>query len=261
MATGLTSYLLAQVAFGLVIGLVLLGAGRMVLRRGRESRYLTAIRMFAAWWAGLGAAWLVWAADTLLVHSGASSAAAAATDYALVVLYFGVILLAFACLFYYLLFLYVGNERLSWAVWVVYGGLTLVLLGLLFVASPPSAYQVSGLYADTLFGPYTTFANSLRVILVLPVLVAALALSSLARRATDPAHRYRVRLISASLAFYLVMPLVFGSNPGVQPVDATGWTREVLNKVGLLVAIVAALLAYHPPAWVRRRYARPGEAS
>lgn len=255
------AYVAVQLALGVLLGLALFVVARLVGRGASGPRFVAARRMFALWWTGLGAAWLVWAADTVLFQQGLAGEPWAALDWLLVVVYFLLVIMAFGSLFYYLLVLYTDRPRLAWSVWAIYGAATVALLVLLTLANPPWDEHVEGLFATTLFGPYATLANALRALLLVPPILASLGLFALYRRLEPSLQRYRLLLVSTSLAFYLLMPLVFGSNPGVQPVDATGWTREVLNKVGLLVAIVAALLAYHPPAWVRRRYARPGEAS
>lgn len=249
----LTPYVAAQTVFGVVMGVVLLAVARMTLREYERSRFPTPARMFAMWWGCLGAAWLAWALDTLLVTSGARGAAAAVFDYALIVLYFALILMAFASLFYYLLFIYIGSARLAWTVWVIYGAATAALTALLLTASPPWNFEVSGLYAPRLFGEYTAWANALRVILLLPIMVAAVALFALVRKSPERRQRYRVLLIASSLTFYLVMPLFFGSNPGIEPTSAAAWAREAANKAGLLVAVSAVILAYRPPGWLSRR--------
>lgn len=259
MAPPLTGYVAAQTALGAAIAIALLVVARMTVRQTASSRFPTAARMFSLWWAGLGLAWLAWAADTLLVHLAEDGRGAALLDYGLIIAYFMLVIMAFASLFYYLLFLYVGSARLSWTVWTIYGVLTLLLLALLLVASPPTEFHLSGLYATTLFGEYSALADVLRAILLVPVIVAALALFWVSRRVADPLQRYRVLLVSSALAFYLLMPLFFGSNPGVEPETAAGWAREILNKAGLFAAVGAALMAYHPPAWVRRRIARRTE--
>lgn len=257
--TALTAYLTAQIAFGFTLAVALLLVARMTWRARRAGRFRPAARMFAAWWASLGGAWLVWALDTWIVAAAPASSAVAVLDFVLIAAYMALILVAFGSLFYYLLFLYAGDLRVARAAWVIYGMVAVALVGLLLVGRPPSD-AVTGLYADALFGPLTPIAQGLQVLLLLPVLLASLALFLMIRRAPDAPSRYRVLLISTSLAFYLVMPLLFGSNPGVEPTTAVEWTREVLNKAGLIVALAAAVLAYHPPRRLRRRWMEPQEA-
>jgi len=257
MAT-LTGYLIGQVIFAFVIALALAGVARLSRRQYEGSRFPTAARMFSIWWAGLGAAWVTWAIDTLVVHTANSPRGlSAGLDYVLVAIYFTLIIVSFGSLFYYLLFVYVGSARLSWTVWVIYGGLAIALALLLLTANPPGDYQVTGLYGS-LYGDYQQVAGILQAILLLPVIGAAVGLFFVARRASDPGQRYRVLLISSALTFYLILPLVFGSNPGVEPSDARGWIRELVNKIALLTAVAAMWLAYHPPAWVVRRFRLEG---
>jgi uncharacterized membrane protein len=251
--TAFTPYLSTQIAFGVLIGVVLLLVSRMTLRRQAHSQFPTAGRMFAVWWGSLGVAWWVWAGDTLLVGSGASGSVAGLIDYMLVAAYFVFIFVAFASLFYYLLFLFVGSPRLSWAVWLLYGAIAVVLAGLLALADPAWDGHVTGLNGDAIFGAYTNVADVLGVVFIVPVIIAALSLFFVVRRAEDHAQRYRILLLSTSLAFYLLMPLFFDSNPGIQPDGTAAWVREILNKVGLLAAVAAVVLAYRPPAWVAKR--------
>lgn len=251
----LDTYLGVQVTIGVILAGALAFVARLTVEQHRATQFPAPARMFALWWAALGAAWLTWALDTLLVSSGADGRGAALLDYGLIVLYFGFILMAFASLFYYLLFLYVGSKRLSATVWWTYGAVTVGLVALLVAASPPASFEVSGLYAD-LFGGYTTFANVLRLALLLPVILAALALLWVPRSLPTGPQRRRARYLSASLVFYLLMPLLFGSNPGVEPDTTMEWFREAMNKLGLLVAIVAAVLAYRAPTPAKASAAR-----
>lgn len=256
-----TAYLSTQLAIGVVLGGGLLGLSRFLRAEHRDSRFPAASRMFETWWALLGAAWWAWAIDTLIAASGATGSVAALVDYALIATYFALILLAFASLFHFLLFLYAGSRRLAWIVWTLYGGIAFALTILLLVANPPTRFAVTGLYGETLWGEYSGFANVLRVLLLLPVTLAALGLFFVVPRIPEARQKYRVLMLAASLALYLLMPLAFGSNPGVEPATGSQWVREVLNKAGLLAAIIAAFVAYRPPAWVQRRLESPGGRS
>jgi hypothetical protein len=259
---GLSPYLVAQIAFGFALGVLLFWLAAFLDRERGPSRFATASHMFTRWWRGLGAGWLLWAADTLLVHSVGPGRAWALLDYLLVMGYILVILMAFASLFYYLLFLYVGSERLAWVAWGLYGAITVGILVVMLLARPPTALDAAtGLYAPALWGDYTSVVQLLQAALLVPVIVASVALFTLVARVSDPLRRYRVLLLSSSLTIYLVMPLLFGSNPGVEPTDAAQWAREILNKAGLLVAVGAAVLAYRPPQWVAKRYGFQAEAS
>lgn len=245
---GVDPFIAAQIAAGLALAAALAVGAAIVHRRRLEERQPPAARLFSLWWSGLAAAWAVWAVDTWIVGTARGGhGAAAVADYLLILLYFLVILGAFGSLFAYLLFLYTGRGGVSLAAWIVYGALTLALVALYVLVNPIASHPVTGIN-DAVFGRYQTTADVLRVLLLLPVLAASLALFLVARKIDEPVARRRVFLLSFSLFLYLLMPLLFPSNPGIAPVDATGWVREVLNKATLLLAIVTLFLAYRPAA-------------
>lgn len=242
----------AQALFGLIFALALTAAGELVRRRRGGARFGRPVRMFVLWWWGLGAAWATWATDALLVQvARGAGGVAAVIDFVLILAYFLIILMAFASLFYYLLFLYFGHEALASVVWGIYGVLALVVIGLFIAVNPVATFTVTGVN-EAVFGEYQALADGLRIGLLLPVVLASLALFFMTRRVADAGQRYRLLLLSISLFAYLLMPLLFPSNPGLAPTSTWEWTREALNKGGLVVAVTAVFLAYKPPAWTGR---------
>lgn len=240
------AYLVAQTFAAVVLAVALTSAALVVRRRRLQERQPRPARWFAAWWLLLGAAWATWAVDTWLVDAARGSGGAlAAIDLALSSIYFLLILMAFASLFGYLLYLYTGREGIAWISLAVYGVLALALIGMLVLSHPAGTSVVTGIDAAR-FGPYQAAADAVRVALLLPAVLAALALVLVPRRIEDPVVRHRVLLVSASLFLYLLMPLLLPSNPGVRPADAAGWAREAANKLALVLSLLALFRAYRP---------------
>lgn len=256
----MAAYLVLQAGIGLLLAAALAAGGILVERRRREERQDAATRWFVLWWLGLAAAWATWSLDALLANASRGAGGAAAyADYALILLYFALILLSFGSLCAYLLYLYTGRRGVMPLAAAAYGILTLVVLGLFVLVNHPSTFVVTSI-TDALFGQYQSLADGLRIALLAPVVLLALALYLVYPRMREPVKRRRVLLVSTSLFLYLLMPLLFPSNPGVAPADGGSWAREIANKAGLGLALAALLVAYRPSARVEASARRGPEA-
>jgi hypothetical protein len=80
-----------------------------------------------------------------------------------------------------------------------------------------------------------------------PQLAGAVAYAALWRRVEDATQRYRVLLVSLSLAAWFAGALVAALSDPDSPVILA---RPLLG----LVAAGAVVAAYAPPAWVQRRF-------
>ncbi|MEA3203187.1 MAG: hypothetical protein QOI63_862, partial [Thermoplasmata archaeon] len=142
-------------------------------------------------------------------------------------------------------------------------GLFLLLLVYLIVRSEPvgvttQRWQVMIKFAhENILGP----AGGLVFLLLFvgPQVVGALAYFTLFFRTDDPWARYRIGMVSLSLTVWFGSSVVAG---------LLGFGQDerwmLLSRLISLVAALVILMAYRPPAWVRRRLdgrARPAVAA
>jgi hypothetical protein len=245
---------LAQLLFIGLEGIAFIVAGVIVNKKKVANEYSMPVKMFSLWWTALGTSCLVWVLDTILINEFPEATGfPAVLDYVLILAYFVLILIAFASLFYYLLFLYFGSEKLSKLVWGIYGGVAVVLMIIFGLANNPATFHVTGLF-EKIYGPYQAVADLLQMVLLLPVIIASVALFTVYRRMSEPTQKYRILMLSTSLTFYLIMPLFFPSNPGVVPQTTAALVIEIMNKVGAFIAVTALYMTYYPPKWIRSKY-------
>jgi hypothetical protein len=244
--------LLYSGAFALLTAAVYTWVGLKVGRPGLEPDELRAVRMFKLWWHSLAALTYVSAAFLLL---GAFGTIDLAIFVSLLYVELGVICLAFWGLAYYLAFLFTGKRGWFVPLGIFYTAF-LVLLFYLIVKSQPigvttERWQVSIKYAhENLLG---TGASLVFLFLFLgPQVIGAIAYFTLYFRTDDPWARYRIGMVSLSLLAW------FGSSIAAGLLGASQDESWMLaSRVISLAAALVILMAYRPPAWVRRRLGSP----
>lgn len=152
-------------------------------------------------------------------------------------------------LLYYLLYVRLGHARFLFPLTALYVGYYVLLTSNL-VALHPASIQLGEWRTALRYEESTPPWVGLLVlgVMVLPQTVATLAYVALYRRAQTRAIRYRIPLVAWSIlawsaSVFLVALPGFADN---------GWMQLTSRLVGLSAA-AAALLAYAPPAGVRRR--------
>lgn len=247
---------LLQAGVQVATAVLYIWVARIVLARNITGDARRANTLFGIWWLALA---LVFVAAPIL---NVSTRVFGVRNLGLAITLLNLLLVLIAAavwgLVYYLAYLYTGNSRLFWPITAFYIGLAGLLIYVVAWLGPVG-FEDSGAirYARQRLdgGP----AIALGVLLSLPVVAAALAYGSLYFRIDDPAARYRIGLISGGFLLQWGWSLVSG---------ILGLSRRypdslVLRLIGSALAILAALavlLAFRPPAKVRARLgiAEPG---
>lgn len=152
---------------------------------------------------------------------------------------------------------------LTYLGYLIRGRSVAALLGLFYGAYfAIAAYAVSIASPDALvtngWAAWVAYARplpqmaeaSLLLFLLVPQLGGAIAYLGLARRVREPLARYRVLVVGTALLLWIGFNLLADLS-GVH--HAPAW--EIGRRVLAIAASAAVLAGYHPPAWVRRRYA------
>jgi hypothetical protein len=200
-----------------------------------------ALAQFSLWWGGLGASSAFGALEALLAFGGLLTLPLAIA-FSLFVVLIDVIFL-----------------------WGLTGFLTYVYTGRYYLVPLSAFYALfyfAALYYEILGAPYavavqagspTLLAHTVHnpvligfvlLGLLVPEIAAAILYLTLLRRTHDPAQRYRIVLVGSSILLW------FGILAFV-PSTTVGWTltKGVLEVVPALLS----LIAYQPPAGIRRR--------
>jgi hypothetical protein len=212
-----------------------------------------ALAAFAAWW---------FAVALLLVVYGVMHAAAGlgwedlTTYLALVYVSIPLTCAGLGALLYYLLYVFTGSRRLVAPLAAAYGALLLWIL-YYFTASGPMGvdaqpWSMRFVYANDPGG----FPLAATVALMIgPHVLATAWYMLLFFRVEDKTARYRIALVTGALLTWF-MSTLFASEMHVVQDSTLGLASRVLG----LAAAIAVLLAYSPPAWVRRRLDAPPAA-
>lgn len=153
-------------------------------------------------------------------------------------------------LVYYLVYLFTGNSR-SLVPLSIFYMIYYTLLVYYTTASTPNHIEIGRwnttlAYSNSLTGPFFVM---LVVFLILPQIIGSLAYFTLYFRVSEVTQRYRVLLVSWSIIFWFVSPLIALAG-GVAGQD---WWQLVSRLIGLGAAL-AILMAYLPPRWLKQRY-------
>lgn len=200
-------------------------------------------RMFALWWAALGAYTFTGAALNLAGWAGATDLGAfVAARAATLVLACA----AFAGLMHYLVFLYTGRDALR-PIAASYGALCAATIAIV-LASRPVGVDVQAWRTDLVYAGAVSTAVLVASLVVFlgPPIACLLAYLRLLPRLTEPAQRWRVGVVAPAMLVWLVGTFLARA-------AQDGWLQLWLRPVlGLAVAAVV-LLAYAPPAALRAR--------
>ena len=221
-----------------------LAVGLRLLPRNVPAPASVAARRFAIWWIALGLhTVLAVALAAAIGFDAASPAVAAGLAYAAVVL----IAVMFWGLLSYLAYLFIGRSSVYpvvTAAYVIQGALLFAVIWRL----RPDGATMSGIT------PVLTYAHSagasvstiFAFIAFLPPLIAAALYLTLAFRAPTRTVRYRVILIGASITIWFSQAILVQS---LAPGDVGG---QIASRLVGVAAALAVLIAYEPPAWLRR---------
>jgi hypothetical protein len=248
-----TTTLLASACLSLLTAALALVVARLVLGNPSEPQ-AHARTWFASFWIGVAGVAAAQGARSALAYSGRASLDLIMTlDQVATPFY----VLAAGGLVCYMLFVLTGRTRFFLATTIYY----LVVYGMLrysVVRAHPigfavRAWQVNLLYETPLQTPLYTLALALTAV---PVLLAIAAYVTLYFRIQESPARYRIVCMSAALALWVFTELLAWSTGAA----ATNWGELARRGVGL-ASIASAILAYAPPAAVRRRWLKPEQAA
>lgn len=202
---------------------------------------------FTTWWFGLATTTLLGALQNMFGALGL-------TDLPLFITANYINLLA-SCialwgLVYYLLYLFTGNSRMFVPLSIFYS-IYYVLLVYFYTASVPNSVEVGRwnatlVFENMLIGPFFVL---LATMLLLPQIIGSLAYFTLYFRVSDVTQKYRVLLVSWSIIFWFVTPVI----ALVEGVAEEDWWQLVSRAISLGTSLVI-LMAYMPPRWVKERY-------
>ncbi len=227
-----------------------------VLRRRPQGPGRGAATAFALWWWCLAALSLGALVDFGIRHTVGWSLAGLLGYTQLVLLD---ITIALAALMYYLIYLYTGRPG-AWkpiaVAYAIYFGAILYYIA----AADPVGVEASALgsqleYANDLSG--TTFARMLGLLLILPIMIAAVAYFSLFFKAPERSQRFRIAMVAGALFVW------FGSSLIVGQFTDYGETHS-WRLISPLIALTASwiiFVAFSPPNWLQRRFGIQGYGS
>lgn len=220
-----------------------------VLRRRRPASHEagTAWTLFVVWWYALAATTFFGALISLLGALGAASLP-------LFVTFNHVNLLAICAalfgLMFYLLYLFTGNYRLLWPLAIFYT-LYYMLLIYYIQARIPIDVTVGRWNAGIEFQepPGSSLFYIALSLLVFPQIIGSLAYFTLYFRVKNPTQKYRILLVSWSIIIWFLSAFL-ASIAGLGQQD---WWQVTSRLIGLSAALTI-LLAYQPPAIIKRRF-------
>lgn len=208
-----------------------------------------AARAFIVWWWSLGA---------YLGLVGLSGLAAVAGVRALPV-FLAVRIVSFPLLAAsawgictYVLYLFTGR-RVVFTITTIYAVLAGFAFALQTWIDAPSSVVVGDWSAGLAPPADRTLLNAVYAFFAIPLIASTLAYASLFARVRDPMQRYRIALVSGSILAWVV-----GGFAGASSGNALAQFVTV-TLLGL-VAALAVLLAYKPPAFVVARLGRDANA-
>lgn len=169
---------------------------------------------------------------------------------AVVYLSMGILSAALWALVYYLFYLLSGSRRVLVPITAFYSLYYAALLYVVAYQTPASlqvdAWSIRLEYERTIAGIPLALTM---LALLLPPVVGALGYARLFFHAEDPTQRYRIGLVSATIAVWFGIAIL----AWVVEASTLPWWRVVERLIGLGAALVI-YLAYRPPPWIRRQY-------
>lgn len=221
--------------------------GWRLSRRRVEGPSRLASGLFSVWWAAIAATTGIGALVRLGVVAGVVDLPLYLTWTYLSLLF---LVLALWALLYYLVYLLTGSRRAFGPITAGYAAL-FVYYVYLVTAARPRGLSVEGSrvvldYAEPIQGVALLVAL---VAMLGPHLVAAAGYFRLFFKVEGATQRYRIGLVSATI-FAWFLSAALGAATEASRND---WWLVASAAIGLAASLVI-LMAYVPPAWVRRRY-------
>lgn len=236
--------LLATAVLGFLAAGVYAYVGRLMAHRTvRDPDNRLAMRMFATWWFAL-------AVYTLITVVPAGFAAFGVTDAALqaTLAYVGIVPLVLCLwgLLYYLVFIFTGNPRFFLYLGIAHLGMFFFLTWLVAYLDPVGvnvdAWTVTVEYAAPLTGGLLV---ATLLLILAPVLLAAIAYGTLFFRTRDRTSRYRIAMVAGAFVCW------FGASVVVSIAgwgDAYWW--PIISRGIGVAASFMVLAAYRPPRFI-----------
>lgn len=218
---------------------------RLASRRTAHDDTQRAMRFFSAWW-------ILLSANLVLGGSVYAAAAFGWSSFEVQLVYAHVqrLLLAGSLvgLLYYLTYLLTGRD---WLVPIAaFYALYYALLEYSLVAGSPNGVYVGDWRTDLTYartGGATALRAALALMLIVPPVAGSLAYFRLFFRVKSRAQRYRIALVSWSLALWWVMAVLAGQR------EALGnESFQLVNRFAGLAAALVILVAYLPPVALQR---------
>jgi len=203
--------------------------------------------LFVVWWYALAAATLSGALMNVLGGLGIAGLAWF-TTFTLINLL--AICVALHGLMFYLLYLFTGKRGLLKPLSVFYIGYYILLVYYIQASSPVSVtverWSTTLEYQNEIRGPLFLIAV---LLLVFPQIIGSLAYFTLYFQVQTVTQRYRILVVSWSIIIWFLSAFL-ATIAGLSQQD---WWQIASRLIGL-VAALAVMLAYVPPAWIKRRF-------
>lgn len=244
--------LIVNAAISLLSAAIYGYVGRIVWSRpvpDEDARF--ACHMFAVWWISFAALLGVSSAITLLAAFQGPSLALMITYLYVAIL---VIVVALWALLYYLVYVYTGNRRWFAPITAGYVVLALVLVYAIAWLNPVSV-STSGLGLSLDYERELPRAATIILGLAIsgPALAAAVLYGSLYFQATGRTEKFRIGLVSGSFVLWFGWSVLSTALQLNQRYPDSVALQVVGRTIGVLAAVVV-LMAYRPPAFLRRRW-------
>lgn len=234
---------------GLATGALYFAVGRLVLRRALPEAERLANRLFATWWFALG---LLYVTASPYNFAGAFGLRDLAFSIAYLDALLVLICVALWGLMGFLLYVYTGTNR-----WLVplagfYAALAFGFLWLIAWMDPSGFKNETG--TDLAFTKQLGESGSivLGLLFSVPIFAGAVAYASLAFRVRDPSPRYRIGMVAGAFMVQFGWSIVSASLGLARKYPDAVWLLVIQQAIAIAVPI-CVILAYRPPAWIRRR--------
>lgn len=247
-------------ALALLAVVVYTAVGLVLGRRQISPEARPANRAFQAWWFGLAGLSLFNPVMYTMVRSGVEDLRVYVALFEFLIV---AVVGAVGCLVYYLLYVYTGRSWVFWPVAIYHILILTWVLSVITLARPldygEGCPNLGFCYEKEFNG--TPASRWIGASLVLPILAATVGYFALYFRVEAPVQRYRIAVVSIALLVWFGTSLAGSIFQGdyenlehvVASVPLSQWRywSLVTGTVGLLAA-VAILVAYRPPAVIQR---------
>ncbi len=235
-----------QLVIGALYGAVAYAAGRRSVGAHAEKAH----QAFITWWATLALVSVARVAALVVGRLGGWTFAAYTTYTQMVLL---AIVLALMALMYYFVFLFTGKPWATNAVVVFYIGFAAFIFHWFNLSDPVGLTEGPGggvqlEYANDLADAAIT--QWLGILLLLPLVLGALAYSTLYFRVDDRTQRFRIVTVGGSIFLWLLTSL--GASLGGVDANEQSWWLYTSRAIAIF-ATLANYMAFKPPAWLQRR--------